>query len=196
MAGTFAEGSSLRPITRTAAEGVPFVPAVLNLAGDYGVNGAPVTSPPLLYAGVNVTGQPTYTNTGHPTSAAYFLYHTSNNEWILDIPTTGGVWMAVSPNVWEIIRGDVTLNPLSGTDTYGTPSVEGSGSSSLAAPAFPGQRCVVGTTNPLEFTSLDGTTWALTGPAGVFEDTANPGTYYRTSVANGILQTEIYTPAD
>ncbi len=53
--------------------------------------------------------------------------------------------------------------PITRTAAEGTPV-------GVVTPAYLGQKCIVGgpvSANRVEFSSLDGTTWTLTGPAGV-----------------------------
>ncbi len=62
-----------------------------------------------------------------------------------------------------------------------------------------GQKCVVGTVNPVVYQALnpaDLTEWTLVGPYGVVADNENPGSYRRIIFDGGALSSETYTPAD
>ncbi len=79
----------------------------------------------------------------------------------------GQLVLVEDTGAWYIWNGAEWLQlaptPLTRTAAEGSPV-------GVVTPAYVGQKCIVGgpvSANRVEFTSLDGTTWTLTGPAGV-----------------------------
>ena len=68
-------------------------------------------------------------------------------------------------------------------------------SAAMLSGAFIGQKCLVGSINPLEYT-WSGTQWYISGPSGVIEDNENPGQYARVLVDGTALSHEPYSPSD
>lgn len=183
-------------ITRSAALGPPTVPAsiVVPTSGITvdGVN--PYSFERLFYDGME-NARPTYRFGG---SAVKYGVNSSAG---LD-----PVWQLMSnevdeTNAWISESTDflpVGLTYLEQGTVTGEPSVKASveylPTDGFPSPAFIGQRCIVGTTSPLEYTSLDGSTWTLTGPAGVIEST--PGQYLRATHDGASVVYSSYTPED
>ncbi len=175
-------------ITRTAALGHPLIPNEITITG--------ITSPDIEEGLVLI---PNGMQEERP-------------MWrLLDPPGLSGgsanVWWDVG--YWEV----VIINSLNGLVYYSQsesealtpfgltflePSTYGTGVSVVTgdtvSPAAIGQRCIVGDEgdgddigngNYLEFTSYDGETWELSGPAGVVEDEDNPGTYKKVEFSDG-----------
>lgn len=64
----------------------------------------------------------------------------------------------------------------------------------VITPDFLGQRCIVGTATSIEYTSLDGIDWELTGPSGVINSIA--GSYVRATHDGISITYTPYIPAD
>jgi hypothetical protein len=59
----------------------------------------------------------------------------------------------------------------------------------------PGQKCLLGSIDPLEMT-WDGSSWYLSGPAGVVNDNEHPSSYRLIVFDGGALSSRSYNPSD
>jgi hypothetical protein len=192
-------------VTRTVADHIEAIPESVNISGSLSINGNPVVFPELFLStlpALKYSEYPVYfsieTISGPPIQPRYILgVLDSEGGWLLIDAQLGAVWSAPvsGANVfnatnWQPVTG-------SGTPIFDTLPLETAQHTSLPTPQFIGQKCVVGAAIALEFTSLDGVVWTLTGPAGVIEDPNSLGGFLQLTVdGDGAMDPQTYTPAD
>jgi len=179
-------GEPVIPITRTAAEGDPNIPDTITATGSMvGASLDPIPVPTVLTRVADVNDFPAWEGDNSSTLQRV------GGEWILDIG--GGDYLASNDLTEALHPGGMT------GWTIDTGSGQPTLTQSAVTATHHGQKCVVGTVNPVVYQALnseDLTEWTLVGPYGVVSDNENPLLYRRIIFDGGALSSQTYTPAD
>jgi hypothetical protein len=197
-------------VARTAADGSPnggYAVSYLAVSGGTGT----ITIGDRTYQTSASTINPGdfYVADSDPETAANLLVGLINGVDDVDVelydppahPTVVASGPVFTSGFWEITLTALIPGPEGGniiteaTGDFDVPAPIMGSPPDVLSGTFIGQLCRVGTINPVWYV-WNGTQWDLVGPSGVFADTDDPTLYYRTTTASGVLQTELYTPAD
>jgi hypothetical protein len=173
-------------LIRTAAQGSPNASTNIVITGIT----SPADSDPLtLSPNGTLGGKDSWRLTsGDKVWDAYF--DDGSNEWVV----AEGV--SVSFSAYKASTADSPIGLTGWSPDIGTFTALTIAAGPSLVGTFVGQRCIVGTVNPVEYT-WDGTAWYLSAPSGVIEDPNTPGGYLRLTVdSEGAMNPTAYTPAD